>query len=161
MIDKRTAFDLLRTRMETDLRNLMTSQTAVQQGAVHEEARQEDPKDTRAIEAQYLARGLAERVESMRDDVALLAGLELKEFGPDDAIALTALVGVEDDHGGEAIYLVVPCAGGETLEVDGRTIKTLTPGSPLGTTLLGCYADDEVTSGRAGRQRRATVRWIR
>jgi len=132
VIDKRTAFDLLRTRMETDLRNLTTSQTAVQEGAVHEEARQEDPKDTRSIEAQYLARGLAERVESMRDDAALLAGLELKEFGPDDAIALTALVGVEDERGAEAVYLVVPCAGGEILEVDGRTIKTLTPGTRAG-----------------------------
>jgi len=161
VIDKRTVLEILRTSTETKLRILTASQTATQEGAVHEETRQEDPKDTRAIEAQYLARGLAERVESMRDDLALLAGLEPRELGPDDGVGIAALVGVEGDHGGEAIYLVVPCAGGETLEVDGRTIRTLTPGSPLGMTLMGRHVDDEVTLGRPGRQMTATIRWIR
>ena len=160
MIDKQAAFDLLLTKMQAGLRDLAASQTAAQEGAIHEETRQEDPKDTRAIEAQYLARGLAERVELMRDDVARLVRLELKKFGPDDAIAVGALVGVEGEHGGEAIYLVVPSAGGETLEIDGRTLRTLTPGSPLGKSLMGCYVDDEVTLGRPDRQMSAMIRWV-
>jgi hypothetical protein len=157
---KQTAFDLLRKKTEMELRKLMTSQTAAQEGATHEETRQEDPKDTRAIEAQYLARGLAERVESMRGDVALLAGLKLKEFGPDDAIGVTAMVGIEGAQDAKAIFLLVPCAGGETLEVDGRTIKTLTPISPLGQALIGCYVDDDVTLELPGRRMDATIRWI-
>jgi len=157
---KQAAFDLLREKTEADLRKLSTSQTAAQEGATHEETRQEDPKDTRAIEAQYLARGLAERVEAMGVDVALLAGLKLKEFGPDDAIEVTALVGLEGPHGAEAIYLLVPCAGGETLEVDGRTIKTLTPVSPLGQALIGCYVDDDVTLELPGRRMDASISWI-
>jgi hypothetical protein len=157
---KQTAFDLLRKKTEMELRKLMTSQTAAQEGATHEETRQEDPKDTRAIEAQYLARGLAERVESMRGDVALLAGLKLKEFGPDDAIGVTAMVGIEGAQDAKAIFLLVPCAGGETLEVDGRTIKTLTPVSPLGKALIGCYVDDDVTLELPGRRMDATIRWI-
>jgi len=161
VIDKKTVLDMLRKKMVTELRNLAASQTAAQEGAVHEETRQEDPKDTRAIEAQYLARGLAERVELMRDDVALLAGLDSKELGPDDEVGIAALVGVEGDHGGEAVYLVVPCAGGETLELDGRTIRTLTPGSPMGEALMGRQVGDEVTLGRPGRQMTAEIRWIR
>ena len=157
---KQAAFDLLRKKTEAELRKLTTSQTAARDGAIHEETRQEDPKDTRAIEAQYLARGLAERVESMRDDIALLGALKLKEFGPDDAIEVTALVGLDGRHGAEAIYLLVPCAGGETLEVDGRTIRTLTPLSPLGQALVGCYVDDEVTLELPDRRMDATIRWI-
>jgi len=161
VIDKQVVLDMLRASLETKLSNFTASQNAAQEGAIHEETRQEDPKDTRAIEAQYLARGLAERVESMRDEVALLAGLESKELGPDDEVGIGALVGVEGDHGGEAIYLLVPCAGGETLAVEGRTVRTLTPGSPLGQTLIGRHVDDEVTLGRPGRKMTATIRWIR
>jgi transcription elongation GreA/GreB family factor len=158
---KQTAFELLRKKTEAELHKLSASQTAAQEGATHEETRQEDPKDTRAIEAQYLARGLAERVESMRSDVALLAGLQLKEFGPDDGVEVTALVKLEGAHGAEAIYLLVPCAGGETLEVDGRTIRTLTPMSPLGQALIGRYVEDEVTLELPDRRMDATIRWIR
>ena len=48
--------------MTCSMSALTASQKTVQSGAIHEETRQEDPKDTRAIEATYLARGLAERV---------------------------------------------------------------------------------------------------
>ena len=47
-IDKRKVLNLLRAKLEADLRNFTTSQNAAQAGAVHEETRQEDPKDTRA-----------------------------------------------------------------------------------------------------------------
>lgn len=161
MIDKRVVLGALRAKMEAELKNLSASQTAAQEGAVHEETRQEDPKDTRAIEAQYLARGFAERVERMRQEVALLTGLESRSFGPEDAVGVAALVGVESDDVGEAFYLVVPCGGGETLTIDGRTIRTLTPGSPIGQALIGRFVDDEVTLGRPGRQMTATIRWIR
>ena len=160
MIDKRAVLALLHEKLQVDLHNVTTSQNAAQEGATHEETRQEDPKDTRAIEAQYLARGLAERVELMREDVAQLGKLELVEFGPNDPIGLTALVGVEGEHGGEAVYFIVPCAGGESLEIDGRTIKTLTPQSPLGESLLDHYVDDRVTLGRPGRKMEATINWI-
>lgn len=160
MIDKRAVLALLHERLQVDLRNFTTSQNAAQEGATHEETRQEDSKDTRAIEAQYLARGLAERVELMRNDVALLAKLELAEFGPDDPIELTALIGVEDEHGEEAIYFLVPCAGGESLEVDGRMIRTLTPQSPLGESLIDHCVDDQVTLGRPGRRTEATICWV-
>jgi len=161
VIDKRVVLGALRAKMEAELKNLSASQTAAQEGAVHEETRQEDPKDTRAIEAQYLARGFAERVERMRQEVALLTGLESRSFGPEDAVGVAALVGVESDDVGEAFYLVVPCGGGETLTIDGRTIRTLTPGSPIGQALIGRFVDDEVTLGRPGRQMTATIRWIR
>ena len=60
--DKNELIEALRARVTAELRTLRESQRAAQEGATHEETRQEDPKDTRAIEAQYVSRGLAERV---------------------------------------------------------------------------------------------------
>jgi transcription elongation GreA/GreB family factor len=160
-IDKRALLELLRDKLEGDLHGSMASQSAAQAGATHDETRQEDPKDTRAIEATYLARGLAERVERMRESVAVFARLEVADFGPEDPIAVTALVALEDESGAESIYFLVPYAAGETLEFAGTTIRTLTPGSPLGRALIGKHVDDEVELELPARSLVATIAWTR
>ena len=161
MTDKRRVLDLLRAKLDGDLSSFTTSQEAAQTGATHEESRQEDPKDTRAIEATYLARGLAERVELLREAIAGLARLKLVDFGPEDPIALSALLGLEQESGGEALYFLVPDAGGETLELDGTTIRTLTPGSPLGRALMGKQVDDEIDLELPGKRLQLTIGWVR
>lgn len=162
MIDKSHLLRLLRESLAEELRRFTDSQTAAHEGAIHEETRQEDPKDTRAIEAQYLARGLAERVESVRETVAFLARLEPQAFGADDPVGLTALValdveGAANGGGGEALYFLLPVMGGETLEVDGVAVRTLTPESPLGRALMGRRTDDEVELELPGRALRGVV----
>jgi transcription elongation GreA/GreB family factor len=152
--------EALRNRVAQELRTLRESQQAAQDGAIHEETRQEDPKDTRAIEAQYVARGLAERVEDLQKTVAVLVNMRLDAFGPDDPIDLSALVGLKNGDG-EKIYFLVPVAGGETLVVQGRTVQTLTPGSPLGLALSGRVADDDIELDLPGRRTVATVDWVR
>ena len=161
MIDKREVLKLLRAKLEADLRSFTTSQGAAQDGATHEETRQEDPKDTRAIEATYLARGLAERVELMRGVIAAFSQLVLVEYGSDDPIGVTALVGLEQAGEGESAYFLVPSAGGETLTLDGTTIRTLTPASPMGRALIGKQVDDDVELGLPGKRRTARIAWTR
>ena len=143
-MDKAKLLDLLRDRVNSALAALTESQSSVQEGAIHEENRQEHPKDTRAIEAAYLARGLAERVENLRDTVAALAATRVKNFGDDDPIALTALVTLEDDTLQETVYFLVPSGGGETMDHDGVTIHVITPRAPVGRALIGKYAGDEI-----------------
>jgi hypothetical protein len=58
-IDKARGLEVLRRRITETLDGLVDSQNAAQAGSIHEETRAEDPKDTRATEASYLARGLA------------------------------------------------------------------------------------------------------
>ena len=157
--DKTALAESLRARVAQELKTLYESQRAAQDGAIHEETRQEDPKDTRAIEAQYVARGLAERVEDLQKTVAVLAHMRLDAFGPDDPIDLSALVGLKDGDA-EKIYFLVPVAGGETLAIDGRTVQTLTPGSPLGLALCGRCVDDEIELDLPGRQITAAVDWV-
>lgn len=161
MIDKARVLDALRERVAAQLAALTSSQKAAQAGATHAEAKQEHPKDTRAIEGQYLARGLAARVENLRDALGLLHALSPVAFGDDDPIAVTALVDVETDDGDGSTFFVVPAAGGETLVVDDTTIQAVTPASPLGHALLGRRVDDEVAVELPGGRRRLVVVAVR
>jgi transcription elongation GreA/GreB family factor len=142
--DKAAVVAALSERIGERLQSLFESQKTAQEGSVHEETRQEDPKDTRAIEAGYLARGLAERVEAMRDARSALATLRLRSFGPDDEAGMTALVAVSDDDERQSIYFLVPVGGGERIELDGLSIQSLTPKSPLGRALIEQCAGDEI-----------------
>ncbi len=161
MVDKGRVLAALRERVAAQLAALTTSQKVAQAGATHAEAKQEHPKDTRAIEGQYLARGLAARVESLRDTLGLLHALAPVPFGDDDAIALTALVDVESDDGDESTFFVVPAGGGETIVVDDTTIQVVTPASPLGHALIGRHADDEVAVELPGGRRRLVIVSVR
>jgi transcription elongation GreA/GreB family factor len=157
--DKTELLEALRARLAQEFRTLQDSQQAAQEGATHDEARQEDSKDTRAIEAQYIARGLAERVEDLRATRAALANVQLNDYGPDDPIGLFALVGLTDGKQ-ENLYFLVPVAGGETFKMNGSTVQTLTPGSPLGQALLDKQVDDDIELELPQRILRATVDWI-
>ena len=130
---------------------MRATQLGTRAGATHPEARQEHPKDTRAIEAGYLARGLAGRVETLQEDLLALQRMEVRDFGADEPVALGALVEVERAGGGRAVYFLLPVAGGETVEVDGREVLVVTPASPLGRQLVGQRVGATVQlPGRAG-----------
>ena len=144
MIAKADVLAALRARVEADLAAVTASQQDAQAGATHEEARPEHDKDTRATEASYLARGLAERVAQLAAAASALANLIVRSFGAGDAIAPGALVTVEDDDGRARRYLVVPAAGGIEVTVGGVAVTAVTPRSPLGRALANQRVDDEV-----------------
>jgi len=150
LIDKHRLLDLLRARVDAELRDLERRQRDVQAGATHEESRSEHAKDTRATEQSYLARGLAARVAEMRKTAAALQVLEPRRFEPDEPVAVGALVvlSTESDAASaaepalpETCWLVTG-AGGFELELDGGVVRTLTPVSPLGQALLGLQSGD-------------------
>jgi transcription elongation GreA/GreB family factor len=161
-INKRKVLEALHARVQETLATLTASQKTIQSGAVHEETRQEDPKDTRAIEAGYLARGLAERVETLKETIAALRALRLRSFGPEDPVALTAIVALvtlDVPDAEETLYFLVPSAGGERLMIDDVTLHSVTPGSPVGRELVGRTVDDEVEVELPGGLRKATIAW--
>jgi transcription elongation GreA/GreB family factor len=158
-IDKRAVLAALRARIRAQYEALTASQKTVQEGAIHEDNRAEHSKDTRAIEAQYLARGLAERAEKLREDGVVLDSMKLAAFGAGDRAATGALLAVEDDDG-ETLYFLVPVGGGESLAVDGHTVRTLTPASPLGASLAGRRAGDEITAELPGGRRELAIVWV-
>jgi len=144
-IDKEEALRLLRELVADDLARASDAQRETQRGATHEEAKPENDKDTRALEATYLARGLAERVAALENAVAALAGLKLRAFGADTPLALGAIATLAGEHGPAAHYFLVPAAGGLKLTVGATLITTVTTEAPLGRALLGAYEGDEVS----------------
>jgi len=160
-VDKGELLALLRTRLAERLDGLTASQKATQSGAVHSESKQEHPKDTRAIEASYLARGLAERVETLREGVAALARLELRDLGADDAVQLGALVGLRDEEDRETVCFLAPAGGGERLDLGGASVLVVTPRAPLGASLVGSRIDDDIEVELPGGRRWVAVHWLR
>lgn len=160
-IDKRALIAALHARLAARHEALVASQRSAQAGATHGESKQEHAKDMRAVEQQYLARGLAERAETLRDAVAVLASLEARDFDEDEAVRAGALVGLVDEDDRELVYLLAPAGGGETIVAGGVTITVVTPQSPLGASLLGAHVGDELGIEIGAKRRSVVVEWLR
>lgn len=155
------ALETLRQQLAERLAKLTAAQVAAQSGAIHPETKQEDPKDTRAIEAGYLSRGLAERVESLRDAVATINAFQPGPSSADAPVQLGDLVALEHDGQGGRVYLLAPVGGGEKLDVEGEEILVLTGLSPIGAALIGAEAGDEVEIELPGGRRSCEIAWVR
>lgn len=127
---------------------------AASEGATHAEAKPENDKDTRALEQSYLAQGEARRVEELRAAVAEVQSMTVRRFAESDAVALGALVSV-DEGGVERLLWLAPHGGGSRLA--DRSVQVVTPRSPLGQALVGKRAGDECLVVVAGRERALTV----
>jgi transcription elongation GreA/GreB family factor len=144
MIDKHLLLRELQDRIASNLDGLIRRQQDTQKGATHEENRAEHAKDTRATEQSYLARGLAGRVEEMRQTVSNLEKIELINFDAQDPIGLTALVVLRDGDEREGqTWWLLPGPGGIELSQADTRIRTLTPAAPLGKALIGLHVGDE------------------
>ena len=148
-IDKRALRDQLLAKLTAALETARAAHASAIEGATHPEARAENDKDTRGLEQSYVARGQAQRVAELEAAVADLGALELRTFGAQDRIALTALVTVEQG-GDEVRYFLAPHGGGTVL---GDRVQVVTPSSPIGRVLLGKRVDDEVELAVAGKVR--------
>lgn len=144
-INKTELLAALRARLAEQFERLAAAQQSVQSGAVHSEAKQEHPKDTRAIEAGYLARGLAERAETLRDGIRAIELMRARSFAEDDPAAPGAVVVLTPETGDEATYFLAPAGGGELIQLGAATILVLTPHSPLGAAIAGRREGDEIS----------------
>lgn len=81
------------------------------------------------------------------------SALVLRPFGAESPIAVSALVELDDGER-TAFYFMSPVGGGVTLDVDGVSVRVLTPASPLGRALIGqaIGSDVEVRTPQGLRQ---------
>ena len=152
MIDKPALIRALVAQLEDEIARATDTAERTREGAVHEEARPENDKDTRALEASYLARGQAQRVVDLQVGLQQIKFMEVRRFGADDPIDLSAVVRLESDDESRW-YLLAPAGGGRKLQLDGRAYDVLTPQAPLGRALVGRSVGDEVSVAVAGRRR--------
>lgn len=157
MIDKHRLLLDLQDRIASNLDALIRRQQDTQKGATHEESRAEHAKDTRATEQSYLARGLAARVEEIRQTVRNLEKIELASFDAQDPIGLTALVVLRDDDNRGQTWWLLPGPGGIELSQAGTRICTLTTTAPLGRALIGLQIGDEGSFSTPGGVRQFEV----
>lgn len=142
--EKQALLDALGTRLKTEYETLVAAQKATQAGATHEEAKPENDKDTRALEQSYLARGQAERVHQLNNDLLTLGQLRVRSFTDDAPIGLSAIVQLEEENGESHLYFLVPAGAGEELSCSLGSVKAVTPQSPLGRALMGTRLFDDV-----------------
>jgi transcription elongation GreA/GreB family factor len=163
MINKNQKIEIfakLRTQVEENLKEVLSTQKATQDGATHAENKAENDKDMRSTEASYLARGLAQRVATLQDTNAQLVGLEIKTFNAQDIIAATALVCLLDEDEKESLYLLLPTAGGEKISYQNKLIKAITPTSPLGEELIGRKVGDDFEVDLPGGRVSFQIAWV-
>ena len=146
--------------LERDIARATQAAQRTREGAIHEEARPENDKDTRALEASYLARGQARRVVDLEQECKLIAFMSVRDFGPDDPIDLGALVELEGDDS-RKWYFLAPAAGGRSLVHDGMDIDVVTPQAPLGRALIGRMRGDDLDLRLGGKARELTISDVR
>ena len=121
--------------------------------ATHEDNKAENKYDTRGLEASYLAGAQAQRVNEMKDVLAIFENLPIKDFGDDRAVATTALVEVRFKEK-VSFVLVMPKGGGQSAIYEGKPVQVITAESPLGRALIGRHVGDivELTAGQTKRE---------
>lgn len=141
--DKRALIQQLRDDLKRTTSVLAKAARDAREAATHEEAKPENDKDTRAVEAAYLAGAQADRVRDLERVSAFLGSLDLRTFGPGAIITATALVELDLD-GARFFYFLAPEGGGLSATVGGIEVQVITPQSPLGRELLGKSQGDVI-----------------
>ena len=137
-IDKRLIVEAVRAALAKEMEVLRASAANAALGATHDDAKPEDDKDTRAIEASYLAGAQAGRIRVLE---AADKKLEFMDLKASDVIAPGALVELDAD-GKVGHYFVAEAAGGTKVSIGGVDITVLTPEAPLAQSLIGKRAGD-------------------
>lgn len=112
------------------------------------ESKAEGKYDTRSIEDNYLADGLARQAHGAAQAGAAYKDFAPPLFGPDSRIDLGALVQLafpDETHW----FFLGPAGGGIEVISEGTPITVLTPESPLGRQLMGLKIGDATASPKA------------
>lgn len=123
-------------RLETELATMRRAAKDAREAATHEEAKPENDKDTRALEASYLAGAQAARVRELEGAIKAISGMPILAL-EGKAIQASAIVVLEDDDEAKTTFFVAPFGGGTTIAAGGTSAQVVTPQSPLGRALLG------------------------
>ncbi|UYL07920.1 GreA/GreB family elongation factor [Bdellovibrio sp. SKB1291214] len=140
-MDKRKLIEHIRSEVEKDVEVLTASAKATIEAVTGEESKPENEYDTRGLEASYLARGQAKRISEIKEFLVVLKHVNVKDFGPDDKIAGTALIEVESNGKTSHLFMMTH-GGGVTVTFEGKKIQIVTPNSPLGEALLDLVEGD-------------------
>lgn len=142
--------DVILQKLRDELALIRGAAKLARDEATNEESRARSKYDTHSQEAAYLAQGQAKLAADIETSLEFYASLAIADFAPTDAIALGAVVELENGRQ-HSWYFVGPRAGGLEFKHAGRQLLIVTPQSPLGRQLIGRHVGDTVQMpGRAG-----------
>ncbi|MBX3208560.1 MAG: GreA/GreB family elongation factor [Labilithrix sp.] len=156
---KRALVEVLLAKLDEELANMRRAAKDARDAATHEEAKPENDKDTRALEASYLAGAQAARVREIEGAIKAIGGMPLLDLAGGKAIQSSAVVTLEDENEQQTTFFVAPFGGGIALDVAGLSAQVVTPQSPRGRALLGRTEGDviEVRGTKPGPARELTI----
>ncbi|MEM7393149.1 MAG: transcription elongation factor GreAB [Verrucomicrobiota bacterium] len=136
-MDKKKIHQQFIARLQEDVDGITDAAKKSFAMATDNEHKAESKYDTFSLEASYLARGQAQRVEELKASLERFEVLPLKEFEAGDPILLSALVHLAADDGDDRYLFFGPSSGGLEIETEGKTVMVVTKQSPLGQAILG------------------------
>jgi transcription elongation GreA/GreB family factor len=131
------------TVLQAELASLTQAAQGSFAAATDPDSRAENKYDTRTLEASYVARGQARRVEELQEAVQAFTALAVTATTLSTTIQLGSLVTLQAPWGEEHFFLG-PLAGGTEVQLEGHDIVVITPASALGQKLVGRRTDDTV-----------------
>lgn len=133
-MDKKKLVETIIAQLNADMAIAKAAALATYEAATHEESKPENEYDTRGLEASYLAGAQAKRIAEIEELLVICKHLNLKDFGPDDKINVTAVVELEL-NGKHNFYFIMPKGGGVSVSFEGKTIQIITANTPVGEAL--------------------------
>lgn len=143
-MNKRDILQLIITKLEADLDVAQRAAQTAYETATHEENIAENKYDTLGLEASYLAAGQARRVEEIRQSLVLYQKLISVPFTESKGIQTGDLITLENHLGVEQCLFLGPDAAGLKIQYEEHAVTVITCRAPLGQTLLGKQAGDEL-----------------
>ena len=144
-VDKVALLRTILDEVESALAVMKQAAESARDAATHEENKPENDKDTRGLEAGYLAGAQAERALELNRTRDLVLSLVPRTFASDERIAALAIVELEDtDSDDNSRHFIVPVPGGKKFPCAGRVITVVSPASPLGDAIMGKRVGDVV-----------------
>ncbi len=144
-------------RLDAELALSLHAARSAAAGATDEQNKAENKYDTRGLELSYLAAGQGRQIAEAEATIEQFRTLALRDFGPGDAIDLSALIALESrqkNTDAQPLYFLAPRGGGTEVRYAGRDIFVITPQSPLGQQLLGRRQGDVISFGRDAAEHR-------
>lgn len=154
---KHTVHQLILETLRADLDVTERAVQTAYEAATHAENIAENKYDTLSLEASYLAAGQARRVAEIYQALQGCQNLVLRAYDEQRGIEIGALLCLEDAQGRAQWLFLAPDAAGLKVDMQGLPITVITPRSPLGSSLLGKLAGDEVEILVAGARQQFAV----
>jgi transcription elongation GreA/GreB family factor len=147
-VNKTAIVDAIVEAIQAEFDTLQSTSQKTRAAGNDAESKAEGKYDTRSIEDNYLADGLARQAHAAAQSGAAYKEFLPRAYGPGSPIeigALVQLVFAQETHW----FFLGPAAGGIEVSCEGVPITLLSPESPLASRLIGLKVGDTITSPMA------------